>query len=107
MDGQESTNNESKVEQKPENTIEMVEMLRQTEEEEMVQSKEEIELPIINVKKSDDEVHQFIESIETKNHVDDLLQVQQQEQQHQKLEVKTVEIMYHVQQLTPGSATSF
>jgi hypothetical protein len=28
-------------------------------------------LPIINIKKSDDEVYQFIESIETKNYVDD------------------------------------
>jgi hypothetical protein len=40
MDGQESTNNKSEIEEKSENTIEMVEMSTQTEEEEMAQSKE-------------------------------------------------------------------
>ncbi len=100
IEGQESTNNKFDIEQKSENTIKMVEMSTQTQEKEMAQSKQEIELPItsINVKKSDDEVHQFIESIETRNHVDDLLQVQQQELQHQTLEVKMVEITYQVQQ---------
>jgi hypothetical protein len=98
MDGQESMNNKSEIEQKSENTTKMVEKSTQTEEEEMAQSKQEIELPIINIKKSDDEVHQFIKSIETKNYVDDLLQVQQQEPQHQTFKVKTVERIYQVQQ---------
>ena len=54
--------------------------------------------PTINIeseidnKKSDDDMHQFIESVETENFVDDLSQAQQQqESQHQTVEVKTVE----------------
>ncbi len=75
MNGQESTNNKSKIEQEPENTIEIVGMSTQTEEEEKAQSKQEIELQTIIVKKSDDEVLEFMESIETKYYVDDLFQV--------------------------------
>ena len=67
----------------------------------MAQPKQESELPIITVKKSDDEVHQFIELIENKNYADDVLQIQQREPQHQTLEVKTVEIIYQVQQQPP------
>jgi hypothetical protein len=43
-------------------------------------------------------VHQLIKSIGIKNYVYDLLQVQQQEPQHQTLKVKMVEIIYQVQQ---------
>ena len=39
MDGQESKNNKSEIEQKSENTIKMVEMSTQTKEEEMAQLK--------------------------------------------------------------------
>jgi hypothetical protein len=46
----------------------------------------------IDNKKSDDEMHQFIESVETEIFVDDVSQAQQQqESQHQTVEVKTVE----------------
>ena len=57
-------------------------------------------LLIDDVKKPDDEICEFIELIETKNHVDALLQVQQQleEQQHQKVEVVKVEVVSQVQQ---------
>jgi hypothetical protein len=51
MDGQEPTNNKSEIEQKSENTIEMVEMSHT--EEKMVRLKQEIKLLIINIKKSD------------------------------------------------------
>ena len=47
--------------------------------------------PAINIE-SDDEMHQFIESVETEILVDDLSQAQQQkESQHQTVEVKTIE----------------
>ena len=57
-------------------------------------------LLIDDVKKPDDEICQFIELIETKNHVDALLQVQQQlkEPQHQTIEVVKVEVVSQVQQ---------
>jgi hypothetical protein len=70
----EPTSNKSDIEQKSENTIEKVEISTQSAEEEIAQSKQEIDLPIINIKKSDDEAHQFIESIDTKHHANDLLQ---------------------------------
>jgi len=59
-------------------------------------------LLIDDVKKPDDEICQFIELIETKNHVDALLQVQQQleELQHQTIEVVNlkIEVVSQVQQ---------
>ena len=43
-------------------------------------------------RKSDDEMHHFLESVETESFVDDLSQAQQQqESQHQTVEVQTVE----------------
>ncbi len=43
---------------------------------------------------SDDQMHQFIESVETENFVDDLSQAQQQQElQRQTVEVKTVDII--------------
>jgi len=61
----------------------------------------DIEFEIDN-KKSDDQMHQIIESVETENHVDDLLQVQQQhEPQHSTVEVITVENILQVRPLSP------
>ena len=61
--------------------------------------------PTINIeseidnKKSDEQMHQIIESIETENFVDDLLQVQQQQEpHHQTVEVVTIETIIQVQQ---------
>ena len=55
---------------------------------------------IDDVKKPDDEIRQFIELLETKNHFDALLQVLKhlEEQQHQKIEVVMVEVVSQVQQ---------
>ncbi len=55
---------------------------------------------IDDVKKLDDEICQFNELIETKNHVAALLQVQQQleEQQHLTIEVVKIEVVSQVQQ---------
>ncbi len=65
----------------------------------MAQSNQGIKLPIIDIKKSDDKVQQFIESVESKYYVNYLLQAQQQKpSQYQTLEVKTVEIISQVQQ---------
>ncbi len=57
-------------------------------------------LLIDDVKKPDHEICQIVELIETKNHVDALLQVQQQleEPQHQKIEAVKVEVVSQVQQ---------
>jgi hypothetical protein len=53
----------------------------------------------IDNKKSDEQMHQIIESIETENPVDDLLQVQQQQEpHHQTVEVVTIETIIQVQQ---------
>jgi len=61
--------------------------------------------PTINIeseidnKKSDEQMHQIIESIETENYVNDLLQVQQQQEpHHQTVEVVTIETIIQVQQ---------
>jgi hypothetical protein len=68
MEGQESTKNKSDIEKKSENTFEsfkeQLPKIGEETEKEMVQ--QEIRLPIINVKKSDEKEHQIIESIETK-----------------------------------------
>ncbi len=57
-------------------------------------------LLIDDVKKPDDEICQFIELTETKNHVDALLQVQQQleEPQLQTIEVVKIEVVSQVEQ---------
>ncbi len=65
---------------------------------ETAQSTQEIELPIIDIKKPNDGVNHFIESIETETCVDVLLQVQQQEPQYQAVEVSKVEVISQVQQ---------
>jgi len=53
----------------------------------------------IDNKKSDEQMHQIIESIETENYVDDSLQVQQQQEpHHQTVEVVTIETIIQVQQ---------
>ena len=61
--------------------------------------------PTINIeseidnKKSDEQMHQIIESIETENYVDNLLQVQQQQKpHHQTVGVVTIETIIRVQQ---------
>ena len=61
--------------------------------------------PTINIeseidnKKSDEQMHQIIESIETENYVDNLLQVQQQQKpHHQTVGVVTIETIIQVQQ---------
>jgi hypothetical protein len=61
--------------------------------------------PTINIeseidnKKSDEQMHQIVKSIETENSVDDLLQVQQQQEpHHQTVEVVTIETIIQVQQ---------
>ena len=53
----------------------------------------------IDNKKSNELMHQIIESIETENFVDDLLQVQQQQEpHHQTVEVVTIKTIIQVQQ---------
>lgn len=54
----------------------------------------------IDNKKSDDEMHQFIESVETENYANDLSQVQQQqlEPHHQTIEDIVVETIIQVRQ---------
>jgi hypothetical protein len=55
-----------------------------------------IEIKIDN-EKSDEQRHQFIESVETKNYVDDLLQAKQQpKQQHSTVEDATVKTIIQV-----------
>ena len=53
----------------------------------------------IDIKKTDEQMHQIIESVETENSVDDLLQVQQQQEpHHQTVEVVTIKTIIQVQQ---------
>ncbi len=53
---------------------------------------------IVDNKKSDEQMHQIAESIETENYVDDLLpQAKLQEPQHQTVEAITIETIIQVQ----------
>ncbi len=66
----------------------------------MIKSEQTINIESeIDNKKTDEQMHQIIESIETENSVDGLLQVQQQQEpHHQTVEVVTIETIIQVQQ---------
>ena len=80
----------------------VLEIIREAEDQDDSMDGQE---PTINIeseidnKKSDEQMHQIVKSIETENSVDDLLQVQQQQEpHHQTVEVVTIKTIIQVQQ---------
>ena len=86
----------------------VLEIIREAEDQDDSMDGQEQTINIeseIDNKKSDELMHQIIESIETENSVDDLLQVQQQQEpHHQTVEVDTIEAIIQVQQLAHPQA---